>query len=97
MRPERVGAVSTRTPALTTPQPCSRPSELDVTFRRADGEHLADGEHFWEVVSNADRPVHGADCKVSLPSGDFRLTVCAAPLPDAAEGIVVAIDDAEPL
>jgi hypothetical protein len=49
------------------------------------------------VVSNANRPVHGADCKVSLPSGDFRLTVCAAPLPDATEGIVVAIDDAESL
>ena len=49
------------------------------------------------MVSNANRPVHGADYKVSLPSGDFRLTVCTTPLPDAAEGIVVAIDDAEPL
>lgn len=74
------------------------PSELAVTFRGHSGQPIADGEHLWEVVSNASRPIHGAECEVSLPSGEFRLTVHAAPVPDAdGSPIVVAVDHAEPL
>ncbi len=70
------------------------PEESSVSFRAANGTTIADGEDLWEVVSHAKRAVHGAECEVSLPGGDYRLEVSAAPLPETDERLVVAAVEA---
>jgi PAS domain S-box-containing protein len=73
------------------------PEESSVSFRGENGETIVDGEDLWEVVSHAKRAVHGAECEVSLPSGDYRLEVSAAPLPETGERfVVVAVETVQP-
>lgn len=74
------------------------PSESAVSFRNGAGEDMVEGDELWAVVSHARRTVQNAECEVSLPNGDYRLQVSAAPIPEAEDGfVVVAVENAERL
>lgn len=74
------------------------PTVSSVALRNGDGDEIVAGEDLWEVISHARRTVEDAECEVSLPNGDYRLQVSAAPIPEAEEGfVVVAVEDAERL
>jgi PAS domain S-box-containing protein len=74
------------------------PSADNIEFRDADGETIGDGEYIWELVTNAERAIRDVDCEVSFSTGDYRLTVSAAPLQESTKPlVVVSVDDIEPV
>jgi PAS domain S-box-containing protein len=74
------------------------PSAENIEFRDSDGETIGDGEYLWELVTNAKRAIRDVDCEVSFSTGDYRLTVSAAPLQRSTKPlIVVSVDDIEPI
>lgn len=74
------------------------PGASSIEFRDSDGESIGDGEYLWELVTHAERTIRDVDCEVSLATGDYRLTVSAAPLQESAKPlVVVSVDDVEPI
>lgn len=74
------------------------PSADAIEFRDSDGETIGDGEYLWELVTNAERAIRDVDCEVSFSTGDYRLTVSAAPLQESTKPlIVVSVDEVEPI